>query len=74
MNPTLSNFILNIVGIGIGGLIAIIGAFSKCFKSSRCTNIKTPCFSCDREVLEEVDKDSDTSTTGRLPSFPTIRK
>lgn len=71
MDPTFSNFILNIVGIGIGGLIAVIGAFSKCFKSSRCTNIKTPCLSCDREVLNEVDQEPDTPT---LPAISTIRK
>lgn len=71
MDPTFSNFILNIVGIGIGGFIAIVGAFSKCFRSSRCTTIKTPCFSCDRQVLDEVDQDEPTPT---LPAIPTIRK
>ena len=69
MDPTFSNFVLNIVGIGIGGLIALVGAFSKCFRSSRCTTIKTPCFACDREVLNEVDTTPDPSFS--LPNIPT---
>jgi len=36
-----------------GTLTAIIIA---CFKS-RCRNIKTPCISCDREVLPPVNND-----------------
>ncbi len=36
----------------IGSFSAVLGVvFSYCIKS-RCKNIKTPCISCDREVIE----------------------
>jgi len=41
----------------IGSLSAALGIiFSYCLKS-RCKNIKTPCVSCDRDVLE-IKKDN----------------
>jgi hypothetical protein len=66
IDPITSNFIINMTGIGVGSCIAVIAAFSKCFLKSRCTNIKSPCMSCDRDVLSvdsEVYRDSDDSFT-----------
>ena len=41
----------------IGSISAVLGiVFSYCIKS-RCKNIKTPCMSCDREVVE-IKKDN----------------
>jgi len=53
MDAVLSSFILTAMGAGVAGLVALINALSKCCARSRCTTIKTPCFSCDREVLSE---------------------
>lgn len=52
MDPITSNFVLNIVGIGVGSLIAIIAAVSSCMQKSRCTSINSPCMSCERTLLE----------------------
>ena len=52
MDPVLSNFIIMCIASSVGGLTALIGAFSACFLKSRCTNIKSPCLSCDREPLD----------------------
>jgi len=46
-------FIITIVG-SVG---AVIGVFLTYFLKSRCKNIKTPCASCDRDVVD-LDKDS----------------
>jgi hypothetical protein len=36
----------------LGSISAVLGLiFSYCIKS-RCTNIKTPCISCDRDVIK----------------------
>lgn len=64
IDPTTSNFIINMTGIGVASLVALIGAFSKCFMKSRCTNIKSPCLSCDRDVMSadsDIYKDADES-------------
>ena len=53
MDSTEANYIITLYGLIFGSVVSIIGAFSKCFLKSRCTNIKTPCVSCDREVLDE---------------------
>lgn len=46
-----STFVLT----AVGSLSALLGVvFSYCLKS-RCTNIKTPCLSCDRVPLEPDD-------------------
>lgn len=36
----------------IGSLSAVLGLVFSYFLKSRCTNISTPCISCDREVIE----------------------
>jgi hypothetical protein len=36
----------------IGSLSAVLGLVFSYFLKSRCTNIRTPCISCDREVIE----------------------
>lgn len=66
IDPTTSNFIINMTGIGVASLIGLIGAFSKCMMKSRCTNIKSPCLSCDRDVMSadsDVYKDAEESFT-----------
>jgi|AntAceMinimDraft_5_1070358.scaffolds.fasta_scaffold25509_2 hypothetical protein len=55
MDPVLSSFILTISGIAIGGIVTLVASFGKCFRESRCTNIKMGCLSCDRSVLEVTD-------------------
>ena len=70
IDPITSNFIINMTGIAVGSCVAVIAAFSKCFLKSRCTNIKSPCISCDREVLSEdseVYKDADDSFKPQTP-------
>ena len=36
----------------IGSLSAILGMFLNYLLKSRCKNIRTPCCSCDREVID----------------------
>jgi hypothetical protein len=52
MDPILSSFVLQMTAVGVASCIGVIGAFSKCFQRSRCLNIKSPCISCDRSVLD----------------------
>lgn len=59
--------IMNIVGIAVGGCVAIIGSFSACFLKSRCTHIEMCCFRCDRNVLSE---DSDVYKESNEPVNP----
>lgn len=53
MDATLSNFIITIVGIGIGAIVSLIGALSKCMLKSRCTTIKLCGAECQRVVIDE---------------------
>ena len=53
MDSTEANYKITLYGLIFGSIVSIIGAFSKCFLKSRCTNIKTPCVSCDRDVVDE---------------------
>lgn len=46
-------FLLTIVG----SAGALLGVFLTYFLKSRCKNIKTPCVSCDRDVIE-LDKEN----------------
>lgn len=65
MDPITSNFILTIVGIGVGSIVTLIGAISKCMLKSRCTNIKCCGSECTREVLSEDNEiyhDTETPT------------
>jgi hypothetical protein len=52
MDPILSSFVLQMSAVVIGAMIAIIGAFSKCFRLSRCTKITCWGVACDREPLD----------------------
>lgn len=70
IDPITSSFVVQMVGIGIGGLIAIIAAFSSCFMKSRCTNISTPCMSCDRTVLEVDSIESPRRSLDTMPPTP----
>ena len=74
IDPVTSNFVTNMVGISIGGLIAVIAAVSSCFLKSRCTTISTPCMSCDRDVLDsgsDVYKETDSPVTS--PPLPRLK-
>ena len=53
MDGTLANFIIMVLGASVGGVVAIIGGVSSCMLKSRCTNITSPCLSCDRDVIDE---------------------
>ena len=53
MNPVLSNFIIMCIASSVGGITALIGAFSSCCIKSRCTHIKSGCIECDRDVVDE---------------------
>jgi len=53
MNPVLSNFIIMCIASTVGGITALIGAFSSCCIKSRCTHIKSGCVECDRDVVDE---------------------
>ena len=53
MDPVLSNFIIMLTASCIGGVTALIGAFSSCCIKSRCTHIKSGCVECDRDVVDE---------------------
>jgi len=59
MDPVLSNFIFMCIASCIGGLTALIGAFSACCIKRRCTLIQSGCIECDRSV---VDEDNDMYT------------
>ena len=53
MDGTMANFLLMMVGGGVGGVVAIIAGVSSCMMKSRCTHIQSPCLSCDRDVIDE---------------------
>jgi len=53
MDGVLANFILMLVASSVAGCVAIIGGVSSCMLKSRCTNIKSPCLSCEREPLDD---------------------
>jgi hypothetical protein len=53
MDGTMANFLIMMVGGGVGGVVAIIGGISTCMMKSRCTHITSPCLSCDRDVIDE---------------------
>ena len=56
IDPIEANFILTLVGVAVGAVVSLIGACSKCMLKSRCVNIKTPCISCERDVLSESNE------------------
>ena len=53
MNAVLSNFIIMCIASSVGGITALIGAFSSCCIRSRCTHIQSGCIECDRDVVDE---------------------
>ena len=55
MDSTEANYKLTLYGLVLGSVVSILGALSKCFLKSRCTSIKTPCVSIDRNVLDETN-------------------
>jgi len=56
MDPVLSNFIIMVIASSVGGLTALIGAFSACCIKSTCTHIKSGCIECDRSVIDESNE------------------
>ena len=63
MDGTLANFIIMVLGASVGGVVAIIGGVSSCMLKSRCTNITSPCLSCDRDVIDEENSVYNTQVT-----------
>ena len=63
MDPVLSNFIIMLAASCIGGVTALIGAFSTCCIKSRRTHIKSGCVECDRNVVDEDNAMYDTQKT-----------
>jgi len=53
MHGVLANFILMLVASSVAGCVAVIGGISSSMMKSRCTNIKSPCLSCEREPLDD---------------------
>jgi len=62
MDSTEANYKLTLYGLILGSVVSILGALSKCFLKSRCTSIKTPCVSIDRNVLDDAEPRSDTNS------------
>ena len=69
MDSVEANYKLTLYGLVFGSVVSIIGAFSKCFMKSRCSNIKTPCISCDREVLDDTGSSSEFKDAEEHPSI-----
>ena len=75
MDPTMSNFILTLIGLSIGSCVTLITACGKCTSKSRCVNIKTPCISCNRKVLDDnsdIYKDAEDLSTPTPQIFKKI--
>jgi len=53
MQAELTNFVIMCIASSVGGITALIGAFSACCIKSRCTHIKSGCIECDRNVVDE---------------------
>jgi hypothetical protein len=53
MEAALTNFVIMVIASSVGGLTALIGAFSACCIKSRCTHIQSGCIECDRSVVDE---------------------
>ena len=66
MDSVLANFIIMISASCIGGIVAIIGGVSTCMTKSRCTNIKSPCLSCERDPLDDDNPVYQNSPITRL--------
>jgi hypothetical protein len=56
MQAALTNFVIMVIASSVGGLTALIGAFSACCIKSRCTRIKYGCIECDRSVVDESNE------------------
>ena len=53
MDSNMINSLVMLVGASAAAVVGIIGGISSCMMKSRCTNIKSPCLSCDRDVMDE---------------------
>lgn len=51
-----------VISVSVGGLATLL---STCFHS-RCTKINTPCISCERQVMEENEKDKEKEKENKL--------
>jgi hypothetical protein len=63
MQAELTNFIVMVIASSVGGITALIGAFSACCIKSRCTHIKSGCIECDRDVVDEDNAMYDNQRT-----------
>ena len=53
MQAELTNFVIMCIASSVGGITALISAFSACCIRSRCTHIQSGCIECDRDVVDE---------------------
>ena len=53
MEGNMATSLVMLVGASVAGVVAIVGSISSCMMKSRCTNINSPCLSCDRDVMDE---------------------
>ena len=53
MDSNMVNSLVMLVGASVAGVVAIVGSISSCMMKSRCSTIKSPCLSCDRDVIDE---------------------
>jgi hypothetical protein len=53
MDSNMATSLVMLVGASVAGVVAIVGSISSCMMKSRCTNINSPCLSCDRDVMDE---------------------
>jgi hypothetical protein len=53
MDGVLANFLIMVIASSAAAVVAIIGGVSSCMLKSRCINIKSPCLSCERDVIDE---------------------
>ena len=57
-----------VIASSVGGITALIGAFSACCIKSRCTHIKSGCIECDRNVVDEDNAMYDNQKTVPPPN------
>jgi hypothetical protein len=74
MDGVLANFILMLVASSVAGCVAIIGGVSSCMLKSRCTNIKNPCLSCEREPLDDENPAYNTPINQPVTQTPVINR
>lgn len=60
--------VVAIISVSAGALTTLL---STCYHS-RCTKINTPCINCERQVMEEENKEENPTPTVNKHSIPTV--